>query len=99
MWAEYGFDGLSYLSYQALFLLLLAVEFGVSREIAQSPHNHACHEDYAAHLLEVLSAFLPGVPADSLGGREAVGWQFHDEGSIVVAHHEFAENPTHEDGH
>ena len=67
-------------------------------EVSQRPHDDACHEDDATHLLQVLLAFLPGVSAYSFPGREAVGWQLHDERRVLALDDEAGEYAAQYDG-
>ena len=51
--------------------------------VTQEPYDDGCHEDHAAHLLEILRAFVPHVREGRLPRRQAVGRELHDEGRLV----------------
>ena len=67
--------------------------------VAKCPDDDGGDEDDAAHLLEVLLAFLPGVAPDGFGGGPAVGRQLHDEGGVLALDDEAREEAGDEDGH
>ena len=54
------------------------------RKISQEPDDHRADEDDAAHLLQILTAFLPCMTEDGLCGRNSVRRKLHHERQVVI---------------
>ena len=54
----------------------------VAGEVAQEPDDDGADQNDAAHFPQVLLTLLPRVEQHRLGGRDAVGGQFHDERQV-----------------
>ena len=77
-------DGLAHFADIALLLLCGRVGSVDMREIAERPYDDGCHKNDAAHLLQVLLAFLPSMSANRFPSRETVGWKFHHKRRVFA---------------
>ena len=68
-----------------MFLLLLrSVVPVLIREISEEPYHNRADKYDSAHLLKILSSFLPSVSEDGLGCRHSVWRKFHYKRKIIL---------------